>query len=52
MFNVLFCVDTQSRTAVGRPVATATTTSNTGTSQKYVLMSQRPVVSQVSYLCL
>ncbi|XP_025191478.1 transcription initiation factor TFIID subunit 6 [Melanaphis sacchari] len=36
--------NTQSRTVVGRPVAQ--TTSNTGNPQKYVLMSQRPVVTQ------
>lgn len=55
MFCIILCfVGTQSRTAVGRPIAvaatTVTATSNLATPQKYVLMSQRPTVSQVILL--
>lgn len=54
-FVLFFCsVGTQSKTAVGRPVAVATTTATATTSslatpQKYVLMSQRSTVSQVFF---
>lgn len=44
----MFFIDTQSKTSVGRPVPT--TTSNTATPQKYVLMSQRPIATQVNSL--
>lgn len=43
----LFYIDAQSKTAVGRPVPT-TTSNNSANPQKYVLMSQRPVATQVN----
>lgn len=46
LLNNCYYLVTQSRTAVGRPIAAAPT--NTGTTQKYVLMSQRPI-AQVNF---
>jgi len=45
VFYIVFYIGTQPRTAVGRPIAS---TSSTGTPQKYVLMSQRPLATQVN----